>query len=80
MKVVLPSTQKSWIGWSSSYKDQFNHSPLKGKAFHIKEIIKGNYFYPKEDGSGESTFSSRPLKSGELVGLRVSNIVSVFDS
>ncbi|KIM48181.1 hypothetical protein M413DRAFT_223900 [Hebeloma cylindrosporum] len=48
--VVLPSAQKSWIG----------------KAYHIKEITKGNYFYPKEDGSGDITLNSRPLKEGEI--------------
>ena len=72
MKVVLPSSQKSWIGKLSLYpKIQVcNRSP--GKAFHIKEIIKGNYFYPKEDGNGELTSSSRPLKNGELVSPQVS--------
>ncbi|KAF8168079.1 survival protein sure-like phosphatase/nucleotidase [Crassisporium funariophilum] len=50
VKVVLPSTQKSWIG----------------KAYHIKEITTGNYFYPKEDGSGEISSQSRPLRDGEL--------------
>ncbi|KDR85012.1 hypothetical protein GALMADRAFT_233573 [Galerina marginata CBS 339.88] len=50
VKVVLPSSQKSWIG----------------KAYHIKEITKGNYFYPKEDGTGEISLISRPLNHGEL--------------
>jgi len=50
VKVVLPNSQKSWIG----------------KAYHINEIVRGNYFYPKEDGNGELTSSSRPLKNGEL--------------
>jgi len=50
VKVVLPSAQKSWIG----------------KAYHIKEITKGNYFYPKDNGSGELSSSSRPLRDGEL--------------
>lgn len=50
VKVVLPSTQKSWIG----------------KAYHIKELTKGSYFYPKEDGQGEITNYSRPLKHGEI--------------
>jgi hypothetical protein len=40
-----------------------------GKAYHIKEITKGNYFYPKEDGSGAITLNSRPLKEGEIVSL-----------
>ncbi|KAF9015184.1 survival protein sure-like phosphatase/nucleotidase [Cyathus striatus] len=42
VKVVLPSAQKSWIG----------------KAYHIKEVTKGSYFYPRHDGQGET--SSRP--------------------
>jgi len=50
VKVVIPSSQKSWIG----------------KAYLIKEITKGNYFYPKEDGNGELTSTSRPLKNDEL--------------
>ncbi|KAF5314055.1 hypothetical protein D9611_006835 [Ephemerocybe angulata] len=50
VKVVLPSAQKSWIG----------------KAYHIKEVTKGRYFYPKEDGTGESSNKSRPLQLGEL--------------
>ncbi|KAK0506101.1 survival protein sure-like phosphatase/nucleotidase [Armillaria luteobubalina] len=51
VKVVLPSSQKSWIG----------------KAYHIKEVTKGTYFYPKApDGTGEVAVSSRPLKDGEI--------------
>ncbi|KAF9453796.1 sure-like protein [Macrolepiota fuliginosa MF-IS2] len=50
VKVVLPSSQKSWIG----------------KAYHIKEITKGSYFYPREDGQGDITDTSRPTKDGEL--------------
>ncbi|KAG0708883.1 sure-like protein [Suillus ampliporus] len=51
VKVVLPSSQKSWIG----------------KAFHITEITKGRYYYPKEpDGVGEVSPCSRPLKQGEI--------------
>lgn len=50
VKVVLPSSQKSWIG----------------KAYHIKEITKGLYFYPREDGGGETSPGSRPLKVGEI--------------
>lgn len=52
VKVVLPSSQKSWIGG----------------AYHIKEITKGVYFYPREpDGRGEVSERSRPLKDGEIV-------------
>jgi 5'/3'-nucleotidase SurE len=51
VKVVVPSSQKSWIG----------------KAFHIKEITKGRYYYPKEpDGMGEVSSTSRPLNEGEV--------------
>ncbi|KAJ7487622.1 survival protein sure-like phosphatase/nucleotidase [Mycena galericulata] len=52
VKVVLPSSQKSWIG----------------KAFHITEITRGRYFYPTQpDGLiGETSEFSRPLKSGEV--------------
>ncbi|KAG2154870.1 sure-like protein [Suillus clintonianus] len=51
VKVVVPSSQKSWIG----------------KAFHITEITKGRYYYPKEpDGMGEVSSASRPLNEGEV--------------
>ncbi|KAF9056188.1 survival protein sure-like phosphatase/nucleotidase [Panaeolus papilionaceus] len=50
VEVVLPSSQKSWIG----------------KAYHIKEITKGKYFYPTADGTGETTLVSRPLREGEI--------------
>ena len=53
VKVVLPASQKSWIG----------------KAFHIKETTSGQYFYPKLDGSGELTSLSRPVKEGEIVNI-----------
>lgn len=51
VKVVVPSSQKSWIG----------------NAFHIKEITKGKYYYPKEpNGIGEVSSASRPLNEGEV--------------
>lgn len=51
VKVVVPSSQKSWVG----------------KAFHIKEITKGRYYYPREpDGMGEVSSASRPLNEGEV--------------
>ncbi|KAJ6509559.1 survival protein sure-like phosphatase/nucleotidase [Mycena vitilis] len=52
VKVVLPSSQRSWIG----------------KAFHITEVTEGRYFYPKgPDGlTGETSATSRPLKDGEV--------------
>ncbi|KAL5535574.1 hypothetical protein ACEPAF_3668 [Sanghuangporus sanghuang] len=46
VKVVIPSTQKSWIG----------------KAYYIKEITKGRYYYPRHpDGRGEISLVSRSL-------------------
>ncbi|KAF8337397.1 sure-like protein [Cantharellus anzutake] len=51
--VVLPSSQKSWIG----------------KAYHIKEKIYGRYYYPlilHSDARSEVSDASRPLKEGEL--------------
>ncbi|KAI0825152.1 sure-like protein [Trametes gibbosa] len=51
VKVVIPSSQKSWIG----------------KAYHIKEIVSGRYYYPREpDGMGEVSEESRPLREGEV--------------
>ncbi|KAH7930994.1 sure-like protein [Leucogyrophana mollusca] len=51
VKVVVPSSQKSWIG----------------KAYHITEITKGRYYYPREpDGLGDTSPVSRPLKDGEV--------------
>ncbi|RDB29038.1 putative tubulin--tyrosine ligase PBY1 [Hypsizygus marmoreus] len=50
VKVVLPSSQKSWIG----------------KAYHIKEITRGSYYYPKADGTGETSTRPRPLRDGEI--------------
>ncbi|KAF8237832.1 sure-like protein [Tricholoma matsutake] len=50
VKVVLPASQKSWIG----------------KAYHIKEVTKGSYFYPRENGQGEISTLARPLKDGEV--------------
>jgi 5'/3'-nucleotidase SurE len=51
VKVVLPSTQKSWIG----------------KGFQITQIVRGSYYYPKDpDGYGDVSPTSRPLKDGEV--------------
>ncbi|KAJ4486162.1 survival protein sure-like phosphatase/nucleotidase [Lentinula aciculospora] len=66
VKVVVPSSQKSWIG----------------KAYQIKEITKGSYFYPtnpstsldnvsmyidnRVGGEGETSPVSRPLKENEM--------------
>ncbi|KAI0757010.1 sure-like protein [Daedaleopsis nitida] len=51
VKVVIPSSQKSWIG----------------KAYHIKEIVNGRYYYPREpDGLGDTSERSRPLQEGEV--------------
>ncbi|TFY69784.1 hypothetical protein EVJ58_g226 [Rhodofomes roseus] len=50
VKVVLPSSQKSWIG----------------KAYHIHEVINGRFYYPRgPDGEGELSEQSRPLREGE---------------
>ncbi|KAF8599135.1 sure-like protein [Ceratobasidium sp. AG-I] len=48
--VVLPASQKSWIG----------------KAYDIRDVIRGQYFYPKEDGTGEKCDRQRPLGDGEI--------------
>lgn len=41
--------------------------PTLGKAFHITEITKGRYYYPKEPhGKGEISNTSRLLKEGEI--------------
>jgi len=52
VKVVIPSSQKSWIG----------------KAYQIKDKITGRYYYPRERGDikPETSDVSRPLKDGEL--------------
>jgi hypothetical protein len=51
-----------------------------GKAYHIKEITKGSYFYPKEDGQGEISTLARPLKDGELVREALfTSIISLFE-
>ncbi|KAH9082051.1 sure-like protein [Lactarius deliciosus] len=51
VRVVIPSSQKSWIG----------------KAYQIKDIVRGRFYYPRDpDGSGETSDSSRPLKEGEI--------------
>ena len=36
--------------WGHYEGKVINLRPL-GKAFHIKDIIKGRYYYPKESGS-----------------------------
>ncbi|KAL9716225.1 hypothetical protein Ac2012v2_000671 [Leucoagaricus gongylophorus] len=41
-----------------------NHS--LGKAYHIKETIRGVYYYPTNQGKSETSAISRPLKDGEL--------------
>ncbi|KAI6027566.1 sure-like protein [Pisolithus microcarpus] len=50
VKVVIPSSQKSWIG----------------KSYHITEITRGNYFYPREpDGlQGDTSPVSRERTNG----------------
>ncbi|GBE77910.1 hypothetical protein SCP_0107920 [Sparassis crispa] len=51
VRVVIPSTQKSWIG----------------KAYQIHDIISGKYYYPRDpDGAGEVSQQPRPLKDDEV--------------
>ncbi|KAI0043200.1 sure-like protein [Auriscalpium vulgare] len=51
VNVVIPSSQKSWIG----------------KAHQIKEIVHGQYYYPRDhDGNGVKSSTSRPLEHGEI--------------
>ncbi|KAG9314387.1 sure-like protein [Chiua virens] len=52
VRVVIPSSQKSWIG----------------KSFHITEVTRGRYFYPRgPDGKeGETSDTPRPLKEREI--------------
>ncbi|KZS92965.1 sure-like protein [Sistotremastrum niveocremeum HHB9708] len=50
IKVVVPSSQKSWIG----------------KSFQIKEVTQGQYYYPRgPDGLGETSSAARPFRDGE---------------
>lgn len=51
VRVVIPDSQKSWVG----------------KSYAISDIVTANYFYPLEpDGlKGEITQTRRPLKEGE---------------
>ncbi|CUA72717.1 hypothetical protein RSOLAG22IIIB_10251 [Rhizoctonia solani] len=50
IRVVLPASQKSWIG----------------KAYVIHNVVHGQYFYPKGDGTGEIRDTTRPLQDGEV--------------
>ncbi|KAI0001999.1 sure-like protein [Russula vinacea] len=51
VRVVIPSSQKSWIG----------------KAYHLNEIIHGRFYYPRDpDGLGETSDAPRALKDGEI--------------
>jgi len=69
VKVVLPSSQKSWIGLVLSRSDaHYPYKPiigiLAGGAYHIKEITRGRYFYPRSpDGTGSTSISSRPVEA-----------------
>jgi hypothetical protein len=46
-----------------------SHQLLPAKAYHIKQTIRGWYYYPRDDGQGEVSVQSRPLKAGEIVRL-----------
>ncbi|KAF8560385.1 sure-like protein [Imleria badia] len=52
VRVVIPSSQKSWIG----------------KAYHITQVTRGKYFYPRgPDGrEGETSDTPRQLKEQEI--------------
>ncbi|KAH9968939.1 sure-like protein [Russula dissimulans] len=51
VRVVIPDSQKSWIG----------------KAYLIKDIIRGRFYYPREpDGTGEISDTPRALREGEI--------------
>ncbi|CAE6452334.1 unnamed protein product [Rhizoctonia solani] len=50
VRVVLPASQKSWIG----------------KAHAIHDAVYGYYFYPKGDGTGERRDVPRLLEDGEV--------------
>ncbi|OJT12933.1 hypothetical protein TRAPUB_10498 [Trametes pubescens] len=53
--------QRSTAAWYET-----NVGPV-GKAYHIKDIINGRYYYPHDpDGAGEVSEESRPLKEGEV--------------
>ncbi|KAH9982496.1 survival protein sure-like phosphatase/nucleotidase [Lactifluus volemus] len=42
-------------------------SPTSGKAYQIKDLIRGCFYYPRDpDGAGETAGSSRALKEGEI--------------
>ena len=51
-----------------------DHIARIGKAYHIKEVTIGQYFYPKADGNGEITARSRPLEDGELVSMLLRDV------
>ncbi|KAJ7293600.1 sure-like protein [Mycena rebaudengoi] len=64
VKVIIPSTQKSWIGLLAFWLV----SEILLTAVDLREITKGRYFYPAgPDGlTGETSEISRPLKAGEV--------------
>lgn len=39
---------------------------MAGKAYQITETIYGRYYYPRQDGQGETSETPRPLKDGEV--------------
>ncbi|CAE6436985.1 unnamed protein product [Rhizoctonia solani] len=52
VRVVLPASQKSWI--------------VNPRQYVIHDVIHGQYFYPKEDGTGEKCDAPRSLEAGEV--------------
>ncbi|CAE6486189.1 unnamed protein product [Rhizoctonia solani] len=62
VRVVIPASQKSWIGgWLGLVMDRANP-----QQYVIRDVIHGQYFYPKEDGTGEKCDKPRPLEDGEV--------------
>lgn len=58
MKVVLPSSQKSWIGLymiNSTILPLLTEVPVGG-AYQIKELTTGHYYYPQDPGASDNTF------------------------
>lgn len=66
VKVVIPSSQKSWIGTSQISSSQYHTDAVRaaGKAYHIKDIINGRYYYPRDPGKHPEKARSRRRLTG----------------
>ncbi|KAF7306944.1 SurE domain-containing protein [Mycena indigotica] len=68
--VVIPSSQKSWIGTAQSASSiTFGPALNDSLGFHITEITRGKYFYPTKASNGlegEYSSTSRPLQGDEF--------------